>query len=116
MSEVIKPTPGGWHFGGVNRCTIYDRFGQRIANSFEGVMAVQRSDSECKANAAFIAEAGTVYHETGLMPRQLVEQRDALVRELEAVRDWAVTERAALRKQEIDSIDCALALVKGAKP
>jgi hypothetical protein len=32
-----------------------------------------------EASADLIAEAGTVHHETGLTPRQLVEQRDALV-------------------------------------
>lgn len=31
------------------------------------------------ANAALIAEAGTVYHETQLTPRQLLEQRDKLL-------------------------------------
>ena len=30
---------------------------------------------EADANANLIAEGGTVYHETGLTPRQLVEQR-----------------------------------------
>lgn len=32
-----------------------------------------------EANAAFIAEAGTVAHETGLTPRQLADQRDELL-------------------------------------
>ena len=50
-------TKGPWHFGGSDKCTIYDGFGQRIANSFEGVMVTQRSDEECKANARLIAAA-----------------------------------------------------------
>lgn len=54
---MSKHTPGPWRFGGPEKCTIYDRFGQRIANSFEGVMATQRSDSECQANAKLIASA-----------------------------------------------------------
>lgn len=33
-------------------------------------------------NANLIAEAGTVYHETGLTPRQLAEQRDELLEAL----------------------------------
>lgn len=35
------------------------------------------------ADARLIAEAGTVYHETGLTPRQLAEQRGELVAALE---------------------------------
>lgn len=38
---------------------------------------------EARANARLIAEAGTVYHETGLTPRQLAEQRGELVAALE---------------------------------
>lgn len=53
----MKHTPGPWHVGGPNKCTIYDKHGQRLANSFEGVMATQRTDSECEANARLIAAA-----------------------------------------------------------
>lgn len=49
------PTPGPWHVGGRDASTIYDRYSQRLANSFEGVMVSQRSDTECKANATLIA-------------------------------------------------------------
>ncbi|MBY9208774.1 hypothetical protein ACIUZ0_37070 [Pseudomonas aeruginosa] len=54
---MSKHTPGPWHVGGPNKCTIYDKHGQRLANSFEGVMATQRTDSECEANARLIAAA-----------------------------------------------------------
>ncbi|HFH2583027.1 hypothetical protein [Pseudomonas aeruginosa] len=54
---MIKHTPGPWHVGGPNKCTIYDKHGQRLANSFEGVMATQRTDSECEANARLCAAA-----------------------------------------------------------
>ncbi|MDI4088406.1 hypothetical protein QK428_03575 [Pseudomonas aeruginosa] len=54
---MMKHTPGPWHVGGPNKCTIYDKHGQRLANSFEGVMATQRTDSECEANARLIAAA-----------------------------------------------------------
>jgi hypothetical protein len=37
-------------------------------------------------NARLIAEAGTVYHETGLTPRQLAEQRAELLEALEECR------------------------------
>ena len=123
MSEAIKPTRGEWHAGGSNRCTVYDEFGQRIADSFEGVMVVQRTAAECRANAAFIAEAGTVHHETGLTPRQLVEQRDALAAALAGLDEaycragtpLSRDERTEDRKRLIAARE-ALALVKGAKP
>ncbi|HEJ2888666.1 TPA: hypothetical protein SL252_005163 [Pseudomonas aeruginosa] len=54
---MSKHTPGPWHVGGPNKCTIYDKHGQRLANSFEGVMATQRRDSECEANARLCAAA-----------------------------------------------------------
>ncbi|HHP7108570.1 TPA: hypothetical protein ACSFAI_001539 [Pseudomonas aeruginosa] len=54
---MSKHTPGPWHVGGPNKCTIYDKHCQRLANSFEGVMATQRTDSECEANARLIAAA-----------------------------------------------------------
>jgi hypothetical protein len=43
--------------GGSDKATIYDKYGQRIANSFEGVMVSQRSDAQCQANARLIAAA-----------------------------------------------------------
>lgn len=46
-----------------------------------------------RANAAFIAEAGTVANETGLTPRELMEQRDKAVTLLRELRD-AVSEEA----------------------
>lgn len=54
---MSKHTPREWHVGGQQKCTIYDKFGQRIANSFEGVMATHRTDVECEANARLIAAA-----------------------------------------------------------
>lgn len=52
-----KHTPGPWHVGRINKCTIYDKLSQRLANSFEGVMATQFTDSQCEANARLIAAA-----------------------------------------------------------
>lgn len=49
-----KHTPTPWQVGGHNKCTVYDKFGQRIANSFEGVPVVEKSDGTCAANAEFI--------------------------------------------------------------
>jgi hypothetical protein len=40
-----------------------------------------------EANASLIAEAGTVFHETGLTPQQLREQRDELLAALKCIHD-----------------------------
>lgn len=53
MSHTNAP----WHVGGKEKCTIYDKFGQRIGNTFEGVMVTQKSDAECKANAKLMCAA-----------------------------------------------------------
>lgn len=54
---MSKHTPGPWHVGGFEKATIYDKFGQRVGNTFEGVLAKQRSDTECQANATLAASA-----------------------------------------------------------
>lgn len=64
-----KHTKGEWHIGGHNKCTIYDQYGQRIANSFEGVLVIQRGDDECAANARLIASA----------PDLVIELRQAII-------------------------------------
>lgn len=75
-------------------------------------------DCNTKGNAALIAEAGTVHHETGLTPHQLVEQRDALAEALQKMLDayerskppgYPVSDRERAARE-------ALALVKGATP
>ena len=80
-----------------------------------------------KRISRLIAEAGTVHHETGLTPRQLVEQRDALAEALLQTTDVYEAMRSKLAEMypqdgwsaetmTIDQARAALALVKGAKP
>ncbi|PHJ53455.1 hypothetical protein VF14_18305 [Nostoc linckia z18] len=80
MSEKAKPTPGPW-------LTNFTRFngkviGFRVLANLEIAQVSICEDGQelenAEANALLIAEAGTVYHETGLTPRQLLEQRDEL--------------------------------------
>ena len=56
---MIKFTPGPWRTGkgAGSRYTVYDKFSQRVGDFFEGVMATQRSDEECAANARLGAAA-----------------------------------------------------------
>jgi hypothetical protein len=83
MSEAIKPTPGPWEVRGIGG-PWEQRLPIRAPNW--GVVAhvgvdpgLPHWDGPQRANARLIAEAGTVHHETGLTPRQLVER----VKELE---------------------------------
>ena len=56
---MSKHTPGPWRTGkgAGSRYTVYDKFSQRVGDFFEGVMATQRSDEECAANARLGAAA-----------------------------------------------------------
>lgn len=86
MSEM-KPTPGPWY--AKNHVVYTDAMPKRVwgrDNEFSGPYIVMQTglysspdDATTYANARLVAEAGTVFHTTGLTPRQLVEQRDALV-------------------------------------
>lgn len=80
MTDTAKPTPGPWYF-----CPYPAGNGGFVyAGGPGGPSICDMSQYELpEQNGEFIAEAGTVYHETNLTPRQLVER----VRELEAVRD-----------------------------
>jgi hypothetical protein len=88
----MKPTEGPWTVGtrsGFNANTIYDRSGKdahhdKAICTVSGIFmnrTVEESElddysKEGMANANLIAEAGTVYHETGLTPREILAQRD----------------------------------------
>lgn len=134
MSEARKPTPGPWIHGnwlkklggGIDEagwCEVW-----RVeADGGQSLPFVACKHQDMQANAALIAEAGTVHHETGLTPRQLVEQRDALAEALLQTTDVYEAMRSKLAEMypqdgwsaetmTIDQARAALALVKGAKP
>lgn len=79
MGEM-KPTPGPWK--------VSQNVSRHVVGPTGGVIA--SAELSCKqeiseANARLIAEAGTVFHDTGLSPVQLVEQRDELVAVVKAL-------------------------------
>lgn len=87
----MKPTKGPW----------------KIDYRFPGSYAIEpdvawlgaslgRQEGENLANAELIAEAGTIYHETGLTPREILAQRDELLR-ASARLDWA--------RRNLDALD-----------
>lgn len=77
MTDTAKPTPGPWYF-----CSYPAGNGGFVyAGGPGGPSICDMSQYELpEQNGEFIAEAGTVYYENNLTPRQLVER----VRELEA--------------------------------
>lgn len=77
MSEM-KPTPGEWIVSPMTPCRV-DTLNGAISVSWSSNHDGGAREREAEANARLIAEAGTVHHETGLTPRQLVER----VKELE---------------------------------
>lgn len=123
MSEESKPTPGPWIHGnwlkavegGIDEagwCEVW----MIEADGVKSLPFVACKHQDMQANAALIAEAGTVHHETGLTPRQLVEQRDALAEAL----DWLMASRnvpgTEARIEAEQKARAALALLKGATP
>ena len=91
MGEM-KPTPGPWtvlpeeddrDYIRIRGVRLGERY--KIANVHMPKLMTtdslrEREDAESRANARLIAEAGTVFHNTGLSPVQLVE----MVKELKA--------------------------------
>jgi hypothetical protein len=87
MTDTAKPTPGPW----VAKRNQASRPQEGVyVDSQNGgiIVACWGNLKHREADAALIAEAGTVYHETNLTPRQLLEQRNRLasrVRDLESL-------------------------------
>ncbi len=87
MGEM-KPTPGPWY--AKNQVVYTDAMPKRFwgdAKQYSGPYIVMQTglysspdDATTYANARLVAEAGTVFHNTGLSPVQLVE----MVKELKA--------------------------------
>lgn len=121
MSEAIKPTPGPWR---VSQDDVVVRVAAKSAILYEQFLPeygdddFRREQKEACANAALITEAGTVHHETGLTPRQLVEQRDALAEVLQKLASafMSHTRWNGDPPAEVAEARAALALVKGEKP
>ena len=87
MSEAIKPTPGPWIVSPYADGFEVDGPGGICIAQAQQLKPIRKKEDhdQRKANARLIAEAGTVRHETGLSPRQLVER----VKELEeALREY----------------------------
>lgn len=124
MSDASKPTPGPWIHGnwlkavegGIDEagwCEVW----MIEADGVKSLPFVACKHQDMQANAALIAEAGTVHHETGLTPRHLVEQRDALAKVVaDVVAYFDAPGDGCFSDTQLEQARAALALVKGAKP
>ena len=114
-SEKLKPTPGPWiadNNEGFSAWTIWSRM-TPYGNGAPGpvVARIDGDSAEADDSALLIAEAGTVFHECGLSPRELLGLiEDAISLQANnagdgigahiALSDWAKTARAALAKHK----------------
>jgi len=82
-TNEAKPTPGPWKYSfegsDPSWAIVTGQGGAIIANvnsetGPDAVSAPAMRQMPADANARLIAEVGTVYHETGLTPRELAEQ------------------------------------------
>jgi hypothetical protein len=83
----------------------------------QNIVRMTGTDAEDHDNAALIAEAGTVCHETGLTPRQLAEQPKELMEALQFVRKY-ITMRIDRGNQFPSQLTSAIdgALAKAVRP
>lgn len=93
MSE--KPTPGPWFECREGFSTVYveARIGGGMLQEVAACGPTQAGQDQQTANARLIAEAGTVYHEYGLTPRELAEQRDAFIAACRKMIEWDEREK-----------------------
>lgn len=122
MSEM-KPTPGPWEakptgpWDGWDGWSVEDADGSVVCDAHGSQFNGRR-----EANARLIAEAGTVFHNTGLSPVQLVEQRDELLQALQDLMAWQVKNVKVWHNGAYDQASrvikrwAALAKCEGVKP
>jgi hypothetical protein len=97
MTSENKPTPGAWFTNRDGFSTVYVE--ARICGGWLQEVAAcgptEQGPEQQEANARLIAEAGTVHHECGLSPREL----------LEAVRDMYMELREIAQYPENDTVE-----------
>jgi hypothetical protein len=88
MTGKLKATPGPWYAltgdnGGIidqaTVCSEHEMDGEPTFIADTMTVDDEVPLEQRKANAALIAEAGTVFHEIGLTPRQLADHRADLL-------------------------------------
>lgn len=94
MKTTAKPTPGEWRTLKKNPRRVVSATTPHVviagfyhnASKGPGIRTENSgflpSTEEAESNASLAMEAGTVYHETGLSPREILAQRDEAIAEL----------------------------------
>ena len=82
-----KPTPGPCSFPTEHASHMTDPSGRYI---MDVPMPNWMTLEEWTGNKALVSESFTVYHETGLTPRQLLDQRNALWDALESIAHYPI--------------------------
>ena len=103
IRKVILNVPNKWALGIRNSggFICFLREPQRYSGQ------EKRYEAEIQTNkddASLIAEAGTVHNETGLSPRQLLEQRDALLVSCKALMEYCDDGSASFDDPEPDGV------------
>ena len=89
MSEAIKPTPGHWILDDADPDDAYRYVVHGDGDTFGCICLISTNgNANPEDDARLIAEAGTVHYETGLTPRQLVEQARKLEEALRNLDDY----------------------------
>lgn len=114
-SEKLKPTPGPWYYNSLDEWdhSVVTRHGETDDGSTRlwTVASANINRDEKEDNARLIAEAGTVFHECGLSPRELLEGYRELRRQLDEMSDLAIKVDSweSFPQRPIDSACAALA-------
>jgi hypothetical protein len=98
----LNITAGEWK---ISNCSIKDAY-SKIETVFEssmvdtddhvaGILILNSNKEAVKANAALIADAGTTANLCGLLPSELLKQRDELREALEMLIEWQNTHTIA---------------------
>lgn len=97
-SEKLKPTPGPWvprHYEGYmdpNWVIIWPGKGGLYSNQLDSLGYFHGDD------ARLIAEAGTVFHECGLSPRELLEGYRDMYMELREIAQYPENDTVEMRR------------------
>ena len=116
MSEANKPTPGVWYIEKYSDGSLQIHGNLTDVTSDESEYCVVAECVRSHEDAALIAAAGTVFHETGLTPRHIVEHRDDLFEALELLAEFVEGANIVEADWEWGALEkarAALALVKG---
>lgn len=100
MTSENKPTPGAWFTNRDGFSTVYVE--ARICGGWLQEVAAcgptEQGPEQQESNARLIAEAGTVFHECGLSPRELLEGYRDMYMELREIAQYPENDTVEMRR------------------